>query len=236
MTLGRRRWRPLLEHRQWRGARRRQCQQCRRDRGLRVRDIWETVRLPASRSPRPQRQRRLTPRMLLPGCRFRRATCDSRRSHLRQPVGGGDGGCGGHGGCGHESLRRAPGPAVTRPVRMSSGAATRPSSAISLSAEDFPGTWRVVADNISTGLREVRDSLWKPDYLRACRKYAPALRLSDLQPAEAGIPAQSWWCTPPGSPGRSARRTSTPRAPTVNPRPDVRPRGRGWPRRAVPAR
>ncbi len=74
---------------------------------------------------------------------------------------------------------------------MSSGAATRPSSAISLSAEAFPGTWRVAADNISTGLREVRDSLWKPDYLRACRKYAPALRLSDLQPAEAGIRAQA---------------------------------------------
>ncbi len=55
----------------------------------------------------------------------------------------------------------------------------------------FPGTWRVAAANISTGFREVRDSLWKPGYLRACRKYAPALELSDLQPAEAGIRAQA---------------------------------------------
>lgn len=55
----------------------------------------------------------------------------------------------------------------------------------------FPGTWRVAAANIPTGLREVRDSLWKRGYLRACRKYAPALELSDLLPAEAGIRAQA---------------------------------------------
>ena len=55
----------------------------------------------------------------------------------------------------------------------------------------FPGTWRVAADNIPTGLREVRDSLWRRGYLRACRKYAPALELSDLIPAEAGIRAQA---------------------------------------------
>ncbi|MFN8101906.1 MAG: L-2-hydroxyglutarate oxidase [Mycobacterium sp.] len=55
----------------------------------------------------------------------------------------------------------------------------------------FPGTWRLAADNVSTGLWEVRDSVWKRGYLRACRKYAPALELSDLQPAEAGIRAQA---------------------------------------------
>lgn len=55
----------------------------------------------------------------------------------------------------------------------------------------FPGTWRVAADNIPTGFREVRDSLWRRGYLRACRKYAPALELSDLIPSEAGIRAQA---------------------------------------------
>ena len=55
----------------------------------------------------------------------------------------------------------------------------------------FPGTWRVAADNIPTGFREVRDSLWRRGYLRACRKYAPALELSDLSPSEAGIRAQA---------------------------------------------
>ena len=55
----------------------------------------------------------------------------------------------------------------------------------------FPGLWRVAADNVGTGLREIRNSLFKSGYLRECRKYAPALQLSDLLPVEAGIRAQA---------------------------------------------
>jgi L-2-hydroxyglutarate oxidase len=55
----------------------------------------------------------------------------------------------------------------------------------------FPGTWRVAASNLGTGLRELRNSAWKRGYLQECRKYCPSLRLEDLEPTQAGIRAQA---------------------------------------------
>jgi L-2-hydroxyglutarate oxidase len=36
----------------------------------------------------------------------------------------------------------------------------------------FPGFWRVTADNLRVGLAELRNSLWKPGYLKQVQKYA----------------------------------------------------------------
>ena len=55
----------------------------------------------------------------------------------------------------------------------------------------FPGFWITMGRHLGHGLKELRDSLWKRGYLEACRKYAPGLRLADLQPAPAGIRAQA---------------------------------------------
>lgn len=55
----------------------------------------------------------------------------------------------------------------------------------------FPGFWRVIGANLSSGLVEMRNSLSKRHYLEACRKYCPQLELDDLQPEEAGIRAQA---------------------------------------------
>lgn len=55
----------------------------------------------------------------------------------------------------------------------------------------FPGLWRVARTHLRTGVREVRNSLWRRGYLRECQKYCPQLTLDDLQPREAGIRAQA---------------------------------------------
>lgn len=55
----------------------------------------------------------------------------------------------------------------------------------------FPGFYRVAKANMRVGFREARNSLFKRGYLAECRKYCPALTLSDLQPREAGIRAQA---------------------------------------------
>ncbi|WP_067677544.1 L-2-hydroxyglutarate oxidase [Nocardia miyunensis] len=55
----------------------------------------------------------------------------------------------------------------------------------------YPGFHRVAAANVRTGLRELRDSLFKRGYLAQCRKYCPELTLSDLLPRECGIRAQA---------------------------------------------
>lgn len=55
----------------------------------------------------------------------------------------------------------------------------------------FRGLPRVAAANLVTGAKEMRNSLWKPGYLRECRKYLPAIRLSDLAERSAGIRAQA---------------------------------------------
>jgi L-2-hydroxyglutarate oxidase len=55
----------------------------------------------------------------------------------------------------------------------------------------FPGMYQVARSNLRTGVREMRNSLFKRGYLAECRKYCPSLTLDDLRPREAGIRAQA---------------------------------------------
>ena len=55
----------------------------------------------------------------------------------------------------------------------------------------YPGFWRVTADNLGLGLSELWNSLWKPGYLKQVQKYCPSVRLSDLKPYPAGVRAQA---------------------------------------------
>ena len=55
----------------------------------------------------------------------------------------------------------------------------------------FPGFWRTLGQNLGSGVREIRDSLWRRGYLKQVQKYCPQLQLSDLQPYPAGIRAQA---------------------------------------------
>lgn len=55
----------------------------------------------------------------------------------------------------------------------------------------FPGFWKVIRKNLRSGAVEMFNSLWKPGYLKQCRKYCPGLVLADLLPHEAGIRAQA---------------------------------------------
>ncbi|WP_280468163.1 L-2-hydroxyglutarate oxidase [Nocardia cyriacigeorgica] len=55
----------------------------------------------------------------------------------------------------------------------------------------FPGVHRVAKANVRTGLRELRNSLFKRGYLAECRRYCPELTMADLRPREAGIRAQA---------------------------------------------
>lgn len=55
----------------------------------------------------------------------------------------------------------------------------------------FPGMWSLARHNVRTGAQELRDSWWRRGYLARCRRFAPGLRLEDLQPHAAGIRAQA---------------------------------------------
>ncbi|MGV9663182.1 L-2-hydroxyglutarate oxidase [Nocardia niigatensis] len=55
----------------------------------------------------------------------------------------------------------------------------------------YRGFHRVAAANVRTGLREMRNSLFKRGYLAECRRYCPELTVADLLPREAGIRAQA---------------------------------------------
>ncbi len=55
----------------------------------------------------------------------------------------------------------------------------------------FPGFHRVARTHVRTGLRELRNSLFKRGYLAECRRYCPELTAADLRPREAGIRAQA---------------------------------------------
>lgn len=54
----------------------------------------------------------------------------------------------------------------------------------------FPGFWKLAGANLSHGIRELRNSLWKPGYLKEIRKYCPEIMLSDLRPHQTGVRAQ----------------------------------------------
>lgn len=55
----------------------------------------------------------------------------------------------------------------------------------------FSGFWRVLKNNLATGIVETKNSLWKPGYLKLVQKYCPSLTLKDLQPYPAGVRAQA---------------------------------------------
>lgn len=55
----------------------------------------------------------------------------------------------------------------------------------------YPGFWKVISANLSSGLNEMKDSLFKSSYLKKCQKYCPSLQLSDFRPYRSGIRAQA---------------------------------------------
>lgn len=59
------------------------------------------------------------------------------------------------------------------------------------SMTSFPGFWRVMRDNLHSGLTEAGNSTFRSRYLRACQRYCPSLKLGDLLPNPPGIRAQA---------------------------------------------
>ena len=55
----------------------------------------------------------------------------------------------------------------------------------------YPGFWRVSGRFLGTGIRELRNALWKPSYLRQVQKYCPSISLADLQPYPTGVRAMA---------------------------------------------
>jgi L-2-hydroxyglutarate oxidase len=55
----------------------------------------------------------------------------------------------------------------------------------------FPGFWRTLGANLSSGLTEMANSTFRGRYLRACQRYCPSLDLADLKPHPPGIRAQA---------------------------------------------
>lgn len=53
------------------------------------------------------------------------------------------------------------------------------------------GVLKVLQDNLKPGLRELKNSLYKPGYLQEVQKYCPGLTLADLKPYPAGVRAQA---------------------------------------------
>ena len=61
----------------------------------------------------------------------------------------------------------------------------------SLEMSGFPGFWRVMGHNLSSGIGEWKDSIYKPGYLKRIQRYCPSLGVTDLKPYPAGIRAQA---------------------------------------------
>lgn len=55
----------------------------------------------------------------------------------------------------------------------------------------FPGFWKVIGQNLMSGIKEWIDASYKPGYLKRIQKYCPGLTLKDLTPYPAGIRAQA---------------------------------------------
>jgi L-2-hydroxyglutarate oxidase len=55
----------------------------------------------------------------------------------------------------------------------------------------FSGFWKVLKQNLSSGITEFKNSILKRGYLKLVQKYCPDIELSDLQPYPAGIRAQA---------------------------------------------
>jgi len=61
----------------------------------------------------------------------------------------------------------------------------------SLATVGFSGFWNMLPSYLFVGLEELKNSWWKPGYLKLVRKYCPELTLSDLGPYPPGIRAQA---------------------------------------------
>lgn len=55
----------------------------------------------------------------------------------------------------------------------------------------YKGFWKLVPNVLKTGLVEMKNSAYKPGYLKLVTKYAPELTAADLTPEPAGIRAQA---------------------------------------------
>lgn len=55
----------------------------------------------------------------------------------------------------------------------------------------FLGFWRVSLRYLGTGLRELRNALWKPGYLKLVQRYCPSISLQDLEPYPTGVRAMA---------------------------------------------
>ena len=61
----------------------------------------------------------------------------------------------------------------------------------SLDMLTFPGFWKLIGQNLASGLNELKDSLLISGYLERIRKYCPQISLDDLKPCPVGIRAQA---------------------------------------------
>jgi L-2-hydroxyglutarate oxidase len=61
----------------------------------------------------------------------------------------------------------------------------------SLQMLGFPGFWKVARNNLGSGAKEFRDSVYKAGYLKRVTKYCPSLQMTDLLPYPVGIRAQA---------------------------------------------
>jgi L-2-hydroxyglutarate oxidase len=55
----------------------------------------------------------------------------------------------------------------------------------------YPGFWKATARYFRQGVREMKNSLWKPAFLAQVNKYCPQITADDLEPYPAGIRAQA---------------------------------------------
>ncbi len=55
----------------------------------------------------------------------------------------------------------------------------------------YPGFWRITAKYFGTGLRELRNAVFRKAYLREVQKYCPSLSLEDLEPHPVGVRAMA---------------------------------------------
>lgn len=55
----------------------------------------------------------------------------------------------------------------------------------------FKGFWKVITKNLTAGISEIKNSVWKPGYLKLVQRYCPSIGLSDLRKYPPGIRAQA---------------------------------------------
>lgn len=55
----------------------------------------------------------------------------------------------------------------------------------------FAGYWKISYRFFWTGIKEVRNALWKPSYLKSVHKYCPSIRRDELLPYPVGVRAMA---------------------------------------------